>query len=51
MPNYCTDDKWRFNYQWEKMQKRVTDLESKVDRLERWKAEQIEKEYIRENRK
>jgi hypothetical protein len=51
MPNYCTDDKWHFNYQWEEMQKKITDLEGKLDRLERWKAEQIEKEHIRDNRK
>ena len=39
------DEKWRFNYLWEKMQKRVEELERKVDSLERWKQKQIDKQY------
>tara|TARA_R110001583_G_scaffold12103_14_gene53969 strand:- start:2033 stop:2191 length:159 start_codon:yes stop_codon:yes gene_type:complete len=43
------DDMWQFNYLWEKMQKRIDDLENKVKRLEHFKKEQIEKEYKQNN--
>ncbi len=44
------DDKWRFNYLWEKMQKRIDDLERQVEALDRWKRQQIDKQY-RESQK
>jgi hypothetical protein len=44
------DEEWRFNYLWEKMQKRVEDLERKEDWLEKWKKQYEEKEYQRGNK-
>ena len=38
------DDEWRFNYLWEKMQKRVDKLERKVFYLEKWQGQQKEKQ-------
>ena len=38
------DDEWRSNYLWEKMQKRVDQLERKVFYLEKWQGEQKEKQ-------
>ena len=44
------DEEWRFNYLWEKMQKRVEDLERKVYWLEKGKKQYEEKEYQRGNK-
>jgi|TARA_R100000081_G_C4659333_1_gene86774 hypothetical protein len=44
------DEQWQFNRIWEKMQKRVDDLERKVYWLEKFKQETEKKEYIRANK-
>ena len=45
MPEYCTDDKWRFDYLWKKTQKRIEDLERKVDLLERKNQQREERDF------
>ena len=43
MPNYDTDDKWRFNLEWNEIKKRMDQLERRVYWLEDYKKKQEEK--------
>ena len=45
------DEKWHFNYVWEKMQKRVDELEKQVYWLEDWKKKQIADQYSKQHKK
>ena len=51
MPNYVTDDKWRFDYEYKKLKKKVDSLERKIYWLEDYKKKQQEKEYRDKHKK
>lgn len=44
------DDPWQFNYLWEKMQKRVDQLERDIFWLKKYKREKEAEEYAKEVR-
>ena len=44
MPNYAQDDKWKFDYEWNKMKERLESLEKRLYWLEDYRKKQEEKQ-------